>query len=70
VAEVIPLNPLTRAPICDRNDIFVLQTALNGEADVLCTMDRDFFTPPTSIFLASCGIAVLTDADLMRKLGV
>jgi len=69
-AEVIALNPLTTAPIRDRNDIFVLQTALSGEADVLCTGDRDFFEPPASIFLASIGIAVLTDAQLMRRLEV
>jgi putative PIN family toxin of toxin-antitoxin system len=67
-AEIILLNPLTLAPIRDRNDIFVLQTALSGEADVLCTADRDFFEPPASIFLASCGIAVLTDTQLMRRL--
>ena len=68
VAEIVPLNPFTRAPIRDHNDIFVLQTALIGEADVLCTGDQDFFGPPASIFLASCGIEVLTDAQLMRRL--
>lgn len=67
-AEVIALNPLTAAPIRDRNDIFVLQTALNGEADVLCTHDRDFFEPPASILLARLGIDVLTDAQLMGRL--
>jgi putative PIN family toxin of toxin-antitoxin system len=67
-AEIIALDPLAHAPIRDRNDIFVLQTALSGEADVLCSGDRDFFEPPASIFLASCGIEVLTDAQLMRKL--
>jgi putative PIN family toxin of toxin-antitoxin system len=67
-AEIVALDPLARAPIRDRNDIFVLQTALNGEADVLCSCDRDFFEPPASIFLASCGIEVLTDAQLMRRL--
>jgi hypothetical protein len=34
-AEMVALDPLTRAPIRDRNDIFVLQTALVGEADVV-----------------------------------
>ena len=29
-AEIIALNPLQLAPIRDRHDIFVLQTALNG----------------------------------------
>jgi predicted nucleic acid-binding protein len=68
VAEIVALDPLTDAPIRDHNDIFVLQTALSGEADALCSGDRDFFEPPASIFLASCGIDVLTDAQLMRKL--
>ena len=67
-AEIIPLNPLMHAPIRDRNDIFVLQTALSGEADVVCTGDRDFFAPPASILLASYGIDILTDVALMRKL--
>jgi putative PIN family toxin of toxin-antitoxin system len=69
-AEIVVLEPLARAPIRDRNDIFVLQTVLSGEADVLCSGDQDFHTPPASIFLASCGIDVLTDAQLMRRLGV
>lgn len=67
-AEMVALDLLARAPVRDRNDIFVLHTVLSGEADVLCTGDRDFFGQPASIFLASCGIDVLTDAQLMRKL--
>ena len=67
-SEMVAPDPLVRAPIRDRNDIFVLQAALVGEADVLCTGDRDFFEPPASIFLASCGIDILTDVQLMRKL--
>jgi putative PIN family toxin of toxin-antitoxin system len=67
-AEVIPINPLAIVPIRDRNDIFVLQTALSGEADVLCTCDHDFFESPASDFLTSCGIEVLTDAQLKRRL--
>lgn len=67
-AEMVVLNPLQHTPIRDRNDIFVLQTVLTGEADVLCTGDRDFFEPPASVFLAGCGIEVLTDVDLLRRL--
>jgi uncharacterized protein len=67
-AEIVALDALTPAPIRDQNDIFVLQTALSGEADVLCSGDQDFFEPPASAFLASCGIDVLTDAQLMQKL--
>lgn len=68
-AEIVALNRLTATPIRDLSDVFVLQTVLSGEADVLCTNDRDFFEPPASTFLASIGIAVLTDAQLIRRLG-
>jgi hypothetical protein len=68
-AEIVTLDPLMRAPIRDRNDVIVLCTALSGEADALCSADRDFFEPPASIFLAGHGIDVLADLELMRKLG-
>jgi putative PIN family toxin of toxin-antitoxin system len=68
VAEMIAFDPFVRAPIRDESDIFVLQTALSGGAEILCTCDREFFEPPASIFLESRGIAVLTDAQLMQRL--
>ena len=67
-ADIVALNRLESTPIRDRNDIFVLQTALSGEADVICTSDRDFFEPPAYIFLASVGIAVFKDEQLIRIL--
>lgn len=67
-ADIVALNRLESSPIRDRNDIFVLQTALSGEAEVICTSDRDFFEPPASIFLASVGIAVFKDEQLIRIL--
>jgi len=67
-AELVTVNPFTVAPIRDAQDVIVIQTALSGEADILCIMDRDFFEPPASIFLESRGIEVLTDAQLMPRL--
>ncbi len=67
-SELVQVNPFTVAPTRDPNDVIVLQTALIGEADVLCTVDRDFFEPPASVFLAMQGIAVMTDVHLMRIL--
>jgi len=61
ISAVVPLNPLTFAPIRDEKDIHVMRTALHGDADVICTRDRDFFEPPASGFLASRGIKVLND---------
>ena len=68
LAEGIVRDPLVQVPIRDVNDIFVVQIALSGGAEILCTCDRDFFEPPASIFLESRGIEVLTDAQLMPRL--
>jgi putative PIN family toxin of toxin-antitoxin system len=35
-SEIVTLNPMVTAPIRDVNDIVVMQTAIIGEADVLC----------------------------------
>ena len=67
-AEFVVPNPLTSIEVRDRDDILVLQTAVTGEADAICTIDRDFFEPPASVFLARRGIAIVTDAQLMRIL--
>jgi putative PIN family toxin of toxin-antitoxin system len=66
-AEIVPLNPLLSAPIRDVNDIIVMQTALLGEAEVICTNDRDFYEQPAAAFLAKLGIAVLDDIALMQR---
>jgi predicted nucleic acid-binding protein len=66
-AEIVVPNPLMVTPIRDVN--VVMQTAVIGEADILCTKDRDFFEPPAEGFLRKAGIAVLDDISLMRQLG-
>jgi uncharacterized protein len=67
-AEIVVPNPLLVTPIRDVNDAVVMQTAVIGEADVLCTWDRDFFEPPAAEFLKKAGIAVLDDISLMHRL--
>jgi putative PIN family toxin of toxin-antitoxin system len=67
-SEIVPLNPLVTAPIRDVNDIVVMQTAIIGEADILCTKDDDFFEEPAREYLSKLGIAVLDDISLMHRL--
>jgi putative PIN family toxin of toxin-antitoxin system len=67
-AEMVVPNPLLVTPIRDVNDTVVLQTAVIGEADILCRKDRDFFEPPAEEFLRKAGIAVLDDISLMHRL--
>jgi len=67
-AEIVVLNPLFTAPIRDATDIIVMQTAIVGEADVLCTRDKDFFEKPAGEYLDKIGITVLDDIALMHRL--
>jgi predicted nucleic acid-binding protein len=67
-SELMTLNPLLIAPIRDVNDIIVMQTAIIGEADIICTKDEDFFEEPANEYLSKMGIAVLDDVSLMRRL--
>jgi uncharacterized protein len=67
-SEIVTLDPSVFAPIRDANDVIVMQTAVIGEADVLCTNDDDFFAEPASDYLSKMGIAVLSDVSLMRRL--
>ncbi|HYL75498.1 MAG TPA: putative toxin-antitoxin system toxin component, PIN family [Bryobacteraceae bacterium] len=67
-SEIVTLDPLVSAPIRDVNDIIVMQTAIIGEADMLCTTDEDFFDPPASDYLRKMGINVLDDITLIHRL--
>jgi putative PIN family toxin of toxin-antitoxin system len=69
-SEIVTLDPLVAAPIRDVNDIIVMQTAIIGEAEMLCTKDEDFFedaaaptfaswVSPCSTTLPSCTITIL-----------
>jgi putative PIN family toxin of toxin-antitoxin system len=67
-AEIITLNPLLTAPIRDINDVIVVQTAILGEADIICTHDEDFFQEAIVQYLSKLGISVLDDKSLMARL--
>lgn len=67
-SEIIRPDPLLITPVRDANDTVVMQTALIGEADVLCTKDEDFFQPPASPFLHRANVTVMDDIALLRQL--
>ena len=54
----------------DPTDGPVLGTALAGKADVLCTRDADFFAESVQRYSRALGIRILTDAELLRSLGI
>jgi len=43
--EIVTLNPLLTAPLRDVNDVIVVQTAIIGEAEVICTNDLTSMVP-------------------------
>ena len=67
-SEIVALNPLVIAPIRDVHDVIVMQTAIIGEAEILCTKDQDFFETPAAEYLDKMGIAVVDDFALMQRL--
>jgi putative PIN family toxin of toxin-antitoxin system len=69
VAEIVTLDPTLTVPIRDVNDIIVAQTAILGEADILCTMDDDFYDPVLQQFLGRFGITVMNDVQLIHRIG-
>lgn len=67
-AEMVTLSPLLNLPSRDVNDIVVLQTAVLGEANILCTRDEDFFSAPAAGFLDKSGITVVDELALLHRL--
>jgi putative PIN family toxin of toxin-antitoxin system len=67
-SEIVELNPIVIAPSRDVNDLIVMQTAIIGEADVLCSKDQDFFAIQAAEYLNKLGIAVMDEIELMQRL--
>ena len=67
VAHVVRPSPTVKAPMRDANDVFILQAAAVGDADVICTWDADFYDPKTLAFCARLGIHVCDDRALLNR---
>jgi putative PIN family toxin of toxin-antitoxin system len=68
ISELV--HPIIEAPVVlnDPNDDPVVYTAIHGKADVLCTLDRDFYEPEVVAFCRQRGVSVLDDVELLQKL--
>jgi len=66
-AEIV--EPVVARPVVkDPRDDPVLFTAVAGRANVLCTLDRDFYDPAVLDFCRTLGIAVMNDVELLQLL--
>jgi hypothetical protein len=64
VAEPIRISYLWRPVLPDAGDDLVLETAVNGRADVVVTFNRRHFEPAAAPF----GLEILAPADAVRRL--
>ena len=60
-------DPMVPVVMRDPNDTVVLQTAISGRADIICTWDRDFFSEETKEFCALLGIEICTERELADR---
>jgi len=65
IVEPAIADPVIRV---DPEDDFVLYTAVEGRAEVLCTRDRHFYAPEVIAFCSQRGIKVMNEVDLLRIL--
>jgi putative PIN family toxin of toxin-antitoxin system len=61
VAEIVELNIPYVAPLRDSSDLMVLQTADEGDADLLVSADPDFYDAAVLRFCEERGIDVCTE---------
>jgi putative PIN family toxin of toxin-antitoxin system len=69
-SEKVLLPPDSNIPaVCrDRDDDFVIATAVEGHADVLCTRDKDLHDTTVVHYCKQHRIEVLTDTELLVRL--
>lgn len=68
IADIV--DPAEGPPIVlkDPNDDSVVYTALAGQADILCTVDKHFYEPNVLAFCARHGIRLMADIELLHFL--
>ena len=67
-SEMVHPGPAPAVVLSDPKDDPVIETALLGRADVLCTLDRHFGHPDVLAFCTKRSLRVLTDVDLLSDL--
>lgn len=67
VADLVTLPGEIPQVASDPDDDLVLATAIGGQCDVICTLDRHLRHRLVQAYCATYGIRVLTDADLMAE---
>jgi putative PIN family toxin of toxin-antitoxin system len=67
IAEEVSPQPL-RPIVIDPNDQAIIEAAISGGVNVICTLDRHFYDQRVLDFCASRGVQIMDDRDLLRML--
>ena len=65
-ADVVEVDEALMPPIRDPKDVHIVQTAVSGKAEYLCTLDEHFYETPVVEFCSERGIQVISDLNLLR----
>ena len=67
-ADIVELAQGPPVVLKDANDDPIVYTAVAGQADVLCTVDKHFYEPNVLAFCFRQGIQLMTDVELLHFL--
>lgn len=65
VSEIVFPGPAPHVVPSDPDDDPVVHTAVVGRADVLCTLNRDFYHPAVRDYCRERGVLVASDVDVL-----
>jgi len=68
ISEVIFPGPAPRVVSSDPDDDPVVHTAVIGRADVLCTLNRDFYNLSVLEYCRERGVTIANDVDILKFL--
>ena len=65
-SNMVEIDETLLVPIRDPEDVHVLQTAVAGKAEIVCTLDAHFYEVTALAFCETHGIQMLKDLELVR----
>lgn len=66
VSEFIFPGPAPRIVPADADDDPVVHTAVVGRAEILCTLNRDFYHPDVLEYCKDRGVLIASDVDILH----
>lgn len=65
-AEIVEVDEMLVPPIRDAKDVHIIQTAISGKADYICTLDEHFYEAPVVAFCLERRLTVISDLTLLK----